>query len=85
MKGCTAFSNDCFVFQGGVPRNKMDHLVCFMPGMLALGATHIPSRKDDLLLAEQLAGKYSFFLVTLSIVLNFVEFDQTYLSSDFLP
>ena len=32
---------------------KMDHLVCFMGGMLALGANNIPDRASDMKLAEQ--------------------------------
>jgi len=34
---------------------KMDHLVCFVPGMLALGAQHIPEVRDEhMALAEKL-------------------------------
>ena len=35
---------------------KMDHLVCFVPGMLALGAQHLPEVKEEhMALAEKLA------------------------------
>jgi len=33
--------------RAGVLTKKMDHLVCFVPGMLALGAQHLPEQHDE--------------------------------------
>ena len=33
--------------KNGREERKMDHLVCFVPGLLALGAQHIPEHKDE--------------------------------------
>merc|ERR1712070_600968 len=41
--------------QRGKPLHKMDHLVCFLPGTIALGAQHIAEVHDEhMRLAEQL-------------------------------
>lgn len=37
------------------PKRKMDHLVCFLPGTLALGAQHLPDhRREHMDLAAKL-------------------------------
>merc|ERR1719201_2884533 len=42
--------------KNGHIERKMDHLVCFVPGMLALGAQHIPEVHDEhMALAAKLA------------------------------
>ena len=40
--------------RGGVKSTKMDHLVCFLPGMLALGYWHGANDADELHMAEEL-------------------------------
>ncbi len=42
--------------EGGHQQRQMEHLACFIPGMLALGAQHIPEvREQHMELAEKLA------------------------------
>ena len=40
--------------RGGVKSTKMDHLVCFLPGMLALGYWHGANDAEELHMAEEL-------------------------------
>lgn len=39
--------------KSGQLQRKMDHLVCFVPGMLALGAQHIPEVHDEHMAAAE--------------------------------